>query len=112
MVQSMTASTINVADSDFTDQVLQSSLPVLVDFWGEWCGPCKAMAPMLEQFAQEYAGRVKVVKVEMDKNQKTAMQFRVRSAPTLLLFRNGAVQATQVGMVSKAQLAKMVDAAL
>ena len=70
------------------------------------------MAPMLEQFAQEYAGRVKVVKVEMDKNQKTAMQFRVRSAPTLLLFRNGAVQATQVGMVSKSQLAKMVDAAI
>ena len=100
MVQSMTASTINVADSEFTDQVLHSNLPVLVDFWGEWCGPCKAMAPMLEQFAQEYAGRVKVVKVEMDKNQKTAMQFRVRSAPTLLLFRNGAVQATQVGMVS------------
>ncbi len=112
MVQSMTASTINVADSEFTDQVLHSNLPVLVDFWGEWCGPCKAMAPMLEQFAQEYAGRVKVVKVEMDKNQKTAMQFRVRSAPTLLLFRNGAVQATQVGMVSKSQLAKMVDAAL
>ena len=108
----MTSSTINVADSDFADQVLQSKLPVLVDFWGEWCGPCKAMAPMLEQFALENAGRVKVVKVEMDKNQKTAMQFRVRSAPTLLLFRNGAVQATQVGMVSKSQLAKMVDAAL
>ena len=92
--------------------MLDCSIPVLVDFWGEWCGPCKAMAPMLEQFAQEYAGRVKVVKVEMDKNQKTAMQFRVRSAPTLLLFRNGAVQATQVGMVSKSQLAKMVDAAI
>ena len=101
-----------ITDSTFSAEVLESSLPVLVDFWGEWCGPCKAMAPMLEQFAQEYAGRVKVVKVEMDKNQKTAMQFRVRSAPTLLLFRNGAVQATQVGMVSKSQLAKMVDAAI
>jgi thioredoxin 1 len=103
-----------LAATDFTfdAEVLQSTLPVLVDFWGEWCGPCKAMAPMLEQFAQEYAGRVKVVKVEMDKNQKTAMQFRVRAAPTLLLFRNGAVQATQVGMVSKSQLAKMVDAAI
>jgi len=100
-----------VSDLTFVAEVLDSHLPVLVDFWGEWCGPCKAMAPMLEQFAQEYAGRVKVVKVEMDKNQKTAMQFRVRSAPTLLLFRNGAVQATQVGMVSKSQLAKMVDAA-
>jgi thioredoxin 1 len=108
----MTTSTVNVADSDFTHEVLESKIPVLVDFWGEWCGPCKAMAPMLEQFALENAGRVKVVKVEMDKNQKTAMQFRVRSAPTLLLFRNGAVQATQVGMVSKSQLAKMVDAAI
>ena len=104
--------TINTTDSSFSADVLESEVPVLVDFWGEWCGPCKAMAPMLEQFAQEYAGRVKVVKVEMDENQKTAMQFRVRSAPTLLLFRNGAVQATQVGMVSKAQLAKMVDAAI
>jgi thioredoxin 1 len=102
----------STTDSSFAHDVLESTLPVLVDFWGEWCGPCKAMAPMLEQFAQEYAGRVKVVKVEMDKNQKTAMQFRVRAAPTLLLFRNGAVQATQVGMVSKSQLAKMVDAAI
>ena len=104
--------TTNATDSSFSADVLHSDIPVLVDFWGEWCGPCKAMAPMLEQFAQEYAGRLKVVKVEMDKNQKTAMQFRVRSAPTLLLFRNGAVQATQVGMVSKSQLAKMVDAAI
>jgi thioredoxin len=104
--------TKNVSDGTFANDVLNSDIPVLVDFWGEWCGPCKAMAPMLEQFAQEYAGRVKVVKVEMDKNQKTAMQFRVRSAPTLLLFRNGAVQATQVGMVSKSQLTKMVDAAI
>jgi thioredoxin 1 len=104
--------TINATDLSFSTDVLHSDIPVLVDFWGEWCGPCKAMAPMLEQFALDYAGRVKVVKVEMDKNQKTAMQFRVRSAPTLLLFRDGAVQATQVGMVSKSQLAKMVDAAL
>ena len=102
----------STSDADFQSDVLQSTIPVIVDFWGEWCGPCKAMAPMLEQFAEENAGRVKVVKLEMDKNQKTAMQFRVRSAPTLLLFRNGAVQATQVGMVSKSQLAKMVDAAL
>ena len=99
-------------DTTFTSDVLQSDLPVLVDFWGEWCGPCKAMLPMLEQFAQDYAGRVKVVKVEMDKNQKTAMAWRVRAAPTLLLFNRGAVQATQVGMVSKAQLARMVDETL
>ena len=99
-------------DSTFDTDVLKSTQPVLVDFWGEWCGPCKAMLPMLEQFAQNYAGRVKVVNVEMDKNQKTAMAWRVRSAPTLVLFNRGAVQATQVGMVSKAQLTKFVDAAL
>ena len=108
----MSAHVSPTTDAMFDADVLHATLPVLVDFWGEWCGPCKAMAPMLEQFALENAGRLKVVKVEMDKNQKTAMQFRVRSAPTLLLFRNGAVQATQVGMVSKSQLAKMVDAAL
>jgi thioredoxin 1 len=108
----MTATIPSSTDSTFTTDVLQSDLPVLVDFWGEWCGPCKAMLPMLEQFALDYAGRVKVVKVEMDKNQKTAMAWRVRSAPTLVLFNRGAVQATQVGMVSKAQLAKIVDAAL
>lgn len=99
-------------DDDFGTHVMQSDQPVLVDFWGEWCGPCKAMAPMLDQLAQDYAGRAKIVKVEMDKNQKTALAWRVRSAPTLLLFKNGAVQATHVGMASKAQLSKLIDAVL
>lgn len=108
----MTDSIANATDSTFEAEVLKAAQPVLVDFWGEWCGPCKAMVPMLEQFAKDYAGRVKVVKVEMDKNQKTAMAWRVRSAPTLVLFRNGNVAATQVGMVSKSQLVRMVDAAL
>ena len=99
-------------DSTFPTDVLQSSVPVLVDFWGQWCGPCKAMAPMLDQLAADYAGRAKVVKVEMDKNPKIANAFRVRAAPTLVLFKNGAVQATHVGMASKAQLAKLIDEAL
>jgi thioredoxin 1 len=111
-VQHDMAAILSSTDSTFTTDVLQSDLPVLVDFWGEWCGPCKAMLPMLEQFALDYAGRVKVVKVEMDKNQKTAMAWRVRSAPTLLLFNRGEVRATQFGMVSKAQLSKFIDAVL
>ena len=102
----------SATDADFGAQVMQSDTPVLVDFWGEWCGPCKAMAPMLDQLAADYAGRARIVKVEMDKNQKTAMAWRVRSAPTLVLFKHGAVHATHVGMASKAQLAKLIDAAL
>src|SRR4051812_12050212 len=99
-------------DSTFQSDVLASALPVLVDFWGEWCGPCKAMLPTLEQLAADYASRARVVKVEMDKNQQTAMAWRVRAAPTLLLFKGGAVHATHVGMASKAQLAKLIEAAL
>jgi thioredoxin 1 len=108
----MNALITSASDADFAVQVMQSETPVLVDFWGEWCGPCKAMAPMLDQLAADYAGRAKIVKVEMDKNQKTAMAWRVRSAPTLVLFKHGAVHATHVGMASKAQLAKLIDAAL
>jgi len=108
----MNALITSASDADFAVQVMQSETPVLVDFWGEWCGPCKAMAPMLDQLAADYAGRAKIVKVEMDKNQKTAMAWRVRSAPTLVRFKHGAVHATHVGMASKAQLAKLIDAAL
>lgn len=103
---------IHATDADFAAQVLQSATPVLVDFWGEWCAPCKAIAPMLEDLARDYAGKVKVVKVDMDKNQRTAITWRVRSAPTLLLFKNGTVAATQIGAVSKSQLAQMVERAL
>jgi len=104
--------TSNSSDSTFPSDVLASGLPVLVDFWGQWCAPCKAMAPMLDQLAAEYAGRAKIVKVEMDKNPKTANAFRVRAAPTLLLFKDGAVRATHIGMASKAQLTRLIDAAL
>jgi thioredoxin 1 len=98
----------HATDASFEADVLQSPTPVLVDFWGEWCVPCKAIAPLLEQFAVEYAGRIKVAKVELDTNQRTAIACGVRSAPTLLLFDGGKVQATQIGLVSRSQLAAMV----
>ena len=99
-------------DTTFAADVLQSPTPVLVDFWGEWCGPCKALAPMLEQLAADYGGRMKVAKVEIDRNPKTALAYGVRSAPTMILFKGGQVQATQTGLVSKSQLVKVIDAAL
>jgi thioredoxin 1 len=102
----------DATDADFDTEVRAAETPVLVDFWATWCAPCKAMAPMLDELSRDYAGRVKVVKVEMDANPKTAIACHVRSAPTLLLFKDGAVQATQVGLVSKSQLHRMLDAAL
>ena len=108
----MNTNIFTTTDATFATDVLQSPTPVLVDFWGEWCGPCKALAPMLEQLADDYGGRLKVAKVELDRNQKTALAYGVRSAPTMMLFKNGQVQATQMGLVSKSQLAKVIDAAL
>jgi thioredoxin 1 len=108
----MSESIIHATDTSFGHDVLQSPMPVLVDFWGEWCGPCKAISPLLEQLAVDYAGRIKVAKVELDKNQKTAIACGVRSAPTLLLFKDGKVQATQIGLVSKAHLATMLERVL
>lgn len=109
---SATQNIFATTDTTFATDVLQSPTPVLVDFWGEWCSPCKALAPMLEQLAADYGGRMKVAKVEIDRNPKTALAYGVRSAPTMLLFKDGKVQATQMGLVSKSQLAKVIDAAL
>jgi thioredoxin 1 len=103
---------IQATDASFDHDVLQSATPVLVDFWGEWCAPCKAMAPMLDRMAVDYAGRLTIAKVELDRNQKTALACGVRSAPTLLLFKGGKVQATQIGLASRAQLVAMVERAL
>ena len=108
----MSDNVIHATDSDFTQQVLESDVPVLVDFWAPWCGPCRMIAPALDQLAGEYAGKAKVVKVDIDRNQATALKYHVRSIPMLLVFKNGQVQATQVGAVGKPQLAQLIDQVL
>ena len=108
----MSDNVIHATDADFYSQVLQSSEPVLVDFWAQWCGPCKMIAPALDELAQTYAGRAKVVKVDIDQNRAVALKYHVRSIPMLLLFKDGQVQSTQIGAVGKAQLAQLIDKAL
>ena len=108
----MSDNVIHATDADFTQQVLESDVPVLVDFWAPWCGPCRMIAPALDQLATEYAGKAKVVKVDIDQNQATALKYHVRSIPMLLMFKNGQVQATQVGAVGKPQLAQLIDQVL
>ena len=102
----------HVGDADFDAAVLQSGEPVLVDFWAEWCGPCKMISPVLDELAETYGGKLKVAKVNVDENRATAIKYHVRSIPMLLLFKDGQVQATQVGAVGKGQLTQMIDKAL
>lgn len=99
----------NISDSSFEQDVLQADQPVLVDYWAEWCGPCKMIAPVLEEIAQEYAGKVKVCKLNIDDNKETPPKYAVRGIPTLMLFKNGNVEATKVGALSKSQLAAFLD---
>ena len=99
----------HVGDADFDAAVLQSDTPVLVDFWAEWCGPCKMIAPVLDELAEAYDGKLKVVKLNVDENRASAMKYHVRSIPMLLLFKDGQVQATQIGAVGKGQLTQMID---
>jgi len=99
----MSDTIVHTTDSSFESDVLQSDVPTLVDFWAAWCGPCKMIAPLLDELSTEYAGRVKVCKVDVDSNPETAAKFNVRGIPTLLVFKNGSVEATKVGALSKAQ---------
>jgi len=99
----------SVTDTTFETDVLKSSLPVLVDYWAEWCGPCKMIAPILDEWATSYAGQLQVAKLNVDENAKTPSQYHVRSIPTLMLFKNGQPVATHVGAVSKAQLTAFID---
>ena len=100
---------VHITDDTFEQEVLQSQTPVLVDYWAEWCGPCKMIAPALDQIAAEYAGRLKVAKLNIDENQATPPKYGIRGIPTLMLFKNGNLEATKVGALSKSQLAAFID---
>ncbi|BAU50379.1 thioredoxin [Sulfurifustis variabilis] len=105
----MSQGIVTVTDDSFEEEVLKSSGPVLVDYWAEWCGPCKMIAPVLEEIARDYAGRVKIAKLNIDENPSTPPKYGIRGIPTLMLFKNGAVEATKVGAVSKSQLSAFLD---
>jgi thioredoxin 1 len=100
---------VHVTDDDFETEVLQSSAPVLVDYWAEWCGPCKMIAPILDEIAEEYDGRLKVAKLNIDENPATPPRYGIRGIPTLMLFKSGDVEATKVGALSKSQLTAFLD---
>jgi thioredoxin 1 len=100
----------NVTDAEFEDKVLNAGSPVLVDFWADWCGPCKMIAPILEEIAGDYEGKLTIAKLDIDKNPATPQRYGVRGIPTLILFKNGEVEATKVGALAKSQLAAFLDA--
>lgn len=103
---------VHVTDDTFDNEVLKSAEPVLVDFWAEWCGPCKMIAPILDEASNEYGDRLKIVKLNIDDNPETPPKYNIRGIPTLMLFKNGGVEATKVGALSKSQLAAFIDSNL
>jgi len=103
---------INVTDDSFETDVISAALPVLVDYWAEWCAPCKSIEPILQEISESYRGRLTVAKVDTAKNQRTPAKYAVRALPTLMIFRDGKVHATKLGAVSKSQLTAFIDAAI
>ena len=105
----MSGNIVHTTDATFDADVLKSETPVLLDFWAEWCGPCKMIAPILDEIAKDYAGRVKIAKLNIDDNRQTPRKYGVRGIPTLILFKNGTAEAQQVGLVGKSKLAALLD---
>jgi len=103
---------VYVTDDSFEQDVLQSDIPVLVDYWAEWCGPCKMIAPILEEVVNEYAGKLKITKLNIDENSATPPKYGIRGIPTLMIFKDGDVEATKVGALSKSQLTAFIDSVI
>lgn len=108
----MSGKIVHVTDDSFEDEILQSKVAVLVDYWADWCGPCKMIAPVLDEIADEYDGKLKVAKLNIDDNPNTPPRYGIRGIPTLMLFKDGEVEATKVGAVSKSQLTAFIDSNL
>ncbi len=108
----MSSDIVYVTDDTFDQEVLQSEIPVLVDYWAEWCGPCKMIAPILDEIVADYAGKLKIAKLNIDENSATPPKFGIRGIPTLMIFKNGDVEATKVGALSKSQLMAFIDSNL
>ena len=108
----MSNNIIHVTDSNFEQEVLSSEIPVLLDYWAEWCGPCKMIAPILNDIADEYSGKIKIAKLNIDENPGTPAKFGVRGIPTLMIFKSGSIEATKVGAMSKSQLSAFIDSTI